>query len=370
MPDYLPCWFLPAACALIGACIGSFLNVVIYRLPRNLSINEPKRSFCPACKKSIPWYRNIPVASWLILRGKCANCHSRISFRYWIVEVMTALLFAAAAYVCRDESPLLLVPLLGWTAMGIAIAFIDAEHMIVFPRDTVIAGLLGVSAALLSPPWMEELPFLTERLEASFIGAAAGYIGIRLVIELGKKLFGTWKRDFPVGSRWELREPSTDEEELTLVLPDGDYTWSDLFSRDSDRAIFTVAQLEIDGSSVPGDTFTLYQNRIVSGDGTIFLIESIKSASGTLEHIQANREAMGYGDAWIMMMIGALCGWEGVLFCLVAGSLTGIIAGLAGRIGFGKPIPFGPCLLFAAAIWILGGYKLWAWYCEWLLVPL
>jgi hypothetical protein len=83
MPDYLPCWFLPAACALIGACIGSFLNVVIYRLPRNLSINEPKRSFCPACKKSIPWYRNIPVASWLILRGKCANCHSRISFRYW-----------------------------------------------------------------------------------------------------------------------------------------------------------------------------------------------------------------------------------------------------------------------------------------------
>ncbi len=370
MPDYLPSWFLPSACALIGACIGSFLNVVIYRLPRNLSINEPKRSFCPACKAPIPWHRNIPVVSWLLLRGKCANCHGKISFRYWAVEALTALLFAAVAYVCRDESPLLLIPLLAWVALGIAITFIDAEQMLVFPRDTIIASVLGLGAALLSPPWMVEYPFLNERLTESLIGAVAGYIGIRLVIELGKKLFGTWKRDYPAGSRWELQEPTTDEEELTLVLPDGEYSWSELFSRASDRAIFSSAGLEIDGKTVPGATFTLYQDRIIAEDGTSFSIEGIHSAAGTLEHIRANREAMGYGDAWIMMMIGALCGWQGVLFCLIAGSLVGIIAGIAGRFGFGKPMPFGPCLLFAAAIWILGGYELWSWYCEWMLLPM
>ena len=59
---------------MMGAGIGSFLNVVIYRLPLGISVNNPRRSFCPACKKQIPWYRNIPLLSWLQLRGKCAEC--------------------------------------------------------------------------------------------------------------------------------------------------------------------------------------------------------------------------------------------------------------------------------------------------------
>ena len=65
-------WYIPAI--FIGACIGSFLNVVIYRVPLGLSVNEPKRSFCPHCKKPIPLKRNIPLVSWLMLRGKCADC--------------------------------------------------------------------------------------------------------------------------------------------------------------------------------------------------------------------------------------------------------------------------------------------------------
>ena len=67
-----PIWFVPAF--LIGACIGSFLNVVIYRVPLGLSVNEPKRSFCPKCKAAIPMSLNIPLLSWLWLRGKCSNC--------------------------------------------------------------------------------------------------------------------------------------------------------------------------------------------------------------------------------------------------------------------------------------------------------
>jgi leader peptidase (prepilin peptidase) / N-methyltransferase len=74
---------------ILGAAVGSFLNVCIYRLPVDLSINRPRRSFCPACSKPIPWRQNLPLISWIVLKGRCASCGAKISFRYFAVELIT-----------------------------------------------------------------------------------------------------------------------------------------------------------------------------------------------------------------------------------------------------------------------------------------
>ena len=76
-----------------GAMFGSFVNVLILRIPKGESIVTPA-SHCVACGKAIAWYDNIPLISWLVLRGRCRSCKARFSFRYWLVELITALLFA------------------------------------------------------------------------------------------------------------------------------------------------------------------------------------------------------------------------------------------------------------------------------------
>ena len=77
---------------VLGLCVGSFLNVVIYRLPNGMNLAKPA-SHCPKCKKEIKWYDNIPVLSYIILGGKCRNCKTHISFRYTLVELLNAILW-------------------------------------------------------------------------------------------------------------------------------------------------------------------------------------------------------------------------------------------------------------------------------------
>lgn len=94
----VPIWFWPVFLFATGCCIGSFLNVVIYRLPNDLSIVIPS-SFCPKCKYKIRFYDNIPLLSWLILGGKCRNCKTKISPRYFAIELLTGLVFVSLYYL-------------------------------------------------------------------------------------------------------------------------------------------------------------------------------------------------------------------------------------------------------------------------------
>jgi leader peptidase (prepilin peptidase)/N-methyltransferase len=141
--------WLIAFCALLGLVVGSFLNVVIYRVPRNESIVTP-RSFCPACHAPIAERDNVPVLSWILLRGRCRHCGASISARYPMVEGACAVLFAglAARFGYRWDLPAFLALFAGL----LALSCIDVERMIlpkkiVYPMTVAVAVLLLVAAA-------------------------------------------------------------------------------------------------------------------------------------------------------------------------------------------------------------------------------
>lgn len=130
-------WLFLVAGGIFGAIIGSFLNVVIARLPRDESLVTP-RSRCPRCEQALPWYDNIPFLSYIWLRGRCRSCHVRISLRYPLVEALTAFLFGAA--VNRFGLSVDLAAALVLISSLIAITFIDLDHQII-PNEISLPGI-------------------------------------------------------------------------------------------------------------------------------------------------------------------------------------------------------------------------------------
>jgi leader peptidase (prepilin peptidase)/N-methyltransferase len=135
--------------AALGLCVGSFLNVVIYRLPRGQSLSRPP-SRCPKCENRLAWFENIPILSWLMLRGRCRRCGERISIQYPIVEVVTAV--AAVVVVLTTPPGVLLASRLVLTAILIALFAIDLELQILPNRITLPGIAIGFIFSLFGPP--------------------------------------------------------------------------------------------------------------------------------------------------------------------------------------------------------------------------
>lgn len=140
--------FLEAAIFAYGLCFGSFLNVCIYRLPRGQSVVTP-RSACPHCGDPIPLYHNLPVLSWLILRGKCRSCNEPISPRYLVVELLTGLLFLGCYLHFGLTLAMLKCAVFGFLLVGLI--FTDAETKLL-PDAMTLPGLaLGIGFSLVVP---------------------------------------------------------------------------------------------------------------------------------------------------------------------------------------------------------------------------
>ncbi|MBK1833379.1 prepilin peptidase [Roseibacillus ishigakijimensis] len=356
---------------LVGACVGSFLNVVIYRVPRGLSVNQPKRSYCPGCEKPIPWFRNLPLVTWLWQRGKCAECGMRIPFRYFLVELLTVALWAlawklvgAAGY--PGEAFLLIV----FLTLLIAISFIDAEHYIIPVLMTWVGSAIAIAGAVFFP----ELVTLAKGIrvwpqgwQEALLGFAAGYAILQLVVWGGKLAFGRQRFTYDKPVAWHLREPldeealETPEGQLCFVVEGEPYTWGEMFYRPTDKLLVTGGDFLVDGKEVAGESLVIREDRVEIGSET-YLIEDLFSLSGMTTEVVRPREAMGGGDPPLLAMIGAFLGWPAVLFTLFCSSLYALVAALLLRVGLGKPLPFGPFLALAGLTWAFGGWQLWEWY--------
>jgi leader peptidase (prepilin peptidase)/N-methyltransferase len=157
----------------LGAAVGSFLNVVIHRLPRGESLVRP-RSRCPGCEAPLRAVDNVPLVSWLVLRGRCRKCGTAISPRYPIVEAVTAAAFVAVALARGVDSDLFLE--LPFAAMLVAVAAIDLEHRIVPNRIVVPAAIFGlVVAALVERGQLPELLIAGAAAFTALLAAALAY---------------------------------------------------------------------------------------------------------------------------------------------------------------------------------------------------
>lgn len=139
-------WFFPVLAFVLGACIGSFLNVCIYRIPAGRSVVMPG-SHC-ACGRPIAWYDNIPILSWLILRGRARCCGRPFSIRYPAIELLTGLLFLAS---WMQHPPARAIAGMVFIAILICATFIDFDHMIIPDRFAIGGAVVGVLISALVP---------------------------------------------------------------------------------------------------------------------------------------------------------------------------------------------------------------------------
>ena len=343
---------------VLGATVGSFLNVCIYRWPVDLSINRPRRSFCPNCKQPIPWHQNLPLISWLALGGRCANCGAKISFRYFAVELVTALLFFAIW-----ESFPWQVAIAYWVFVSFLIigTFIDFEHFIIPDRVTIGGIIAGAISSVAVPALMQTDSRLAAGIR-SLLAAALGYVILLIVLEAGKIAFGR-KRirfDAPTPFTWTKRGDDAD-----FVVGPEESLWSDYFAREKDRLLLQCDEVRIDHHTY-GNVTLDFRYDGVTAEGHVMRLDDVTQISGVARELVIPREAMGRGDLKFLAAIGAFLGWRAVLFSLFAGSLLGSIVGLITLV-VGKPVwsaklPFGPYLAFGAVTWMFFGNMFLRWY--------
>jgi len=171
---------------VFGAIVGSFLNVCIYRMPLGQSIVSPS-SHCPHCKYSIPWYLNLPLLTWVLLRGKCRNCGAPISVRYFLVELLSAIAFLGCWLAFGKQSALVALIYCVFLAGLIVATFVDFEHFII-PDEITFGGLgAGFLCSLLVPRLQGETSW-AGAMKQSFLGIIVGAGVVYFILRAGKAL--------------------------------------------------------------------------------------------------------------------------------------------------------------------------------------
>lgn len=345
---------------VFGAVVGSFLNVCVHRMPREQSIVAPP-SHCPHCKEPIRWFDNIPLVSYLLLRGRCRHCRARITPRYFVVELLTGILFL-----------LVWLRLTRWTAQPvegieflkgpiywlvvaglIAATFIDFEHYII-PNELTVGGIVaGLALSGLYPQLMGETTALRGLMQSG-LGILVGGLSLYLIVEIGKLVFGRLKIPLQPGTviRVADRQISFGAETMN---------WDDIFFRASDQIRFRAVTLRFLDKTFQDVDVCIRESTLHIG-GENYKLAELGPVEATAELVVIPREAMGFGDVKLLAAIGAFLGWKATLFTLffssVAGGAISIVLVACGQRDLRGRIPYGPYIALGAVVWILCGTEI------------
>jgi leader peptidase (prepilin peptidase)/N-methyltransferase len=348
----VPFHFWSVVLFVFGSIVGSFLNVCIHRLPRGQSIISPP-SHCPQCKYSIPWYLNVPLITWLLLRGRCRNCGAPISIRYFLVELLTGIVFLGLWLRFGHQSTALVL-IYGLLLAGlIAATFIDFEHFII-PDEITIGGMFAGFICSFLVPRLHGTDALTGSLKQSLLGMAVGAGVIYFILRMGKLLFGKQKLSLQPDTRVFFTETS-------VLLPDKEIPYEDLFYRQSDVIALEARTVELADRCYKDVLVRLSPTRLQIGDDK-FNPEEVPYMEAVSAEIVLPREAMGLGDVKFMGAIGAFLGWQAVLFSLMLSSMIGAAVGILlvalRKQAWSSRLPYGPYIAVAATIWVFAGQAL------------
>lgn len=370
--------FLLVAAGLLGALIGSFGNVVIWRLPRGESVVHPG-SHCPNCNKRLGPLELVPVLSWVFLRGRCRNCGQPISVRYPVVEALMAALFVLLVWRWPPlEHGWAVLPLLVVMAMLTMAAIIDIDHFIL--PDVLNFGALAVAlAGSFLYGGAPGLPTPTEALVGTLAGAGVLVLINRLGALVLRRFADTKERLFPfsldqanfaalggaLGGVWwglgagllSLTANVVSRRIVRLPEPLAYGLW--LVALVLTTTTFTVPTATgVAGSVLAAGAWALI--------GALYwwLHDLVKPDPEAEEAEEAPEPvAMGFGDVKLAAVLGAFLGWEKFLVALFLAVTLGALFGVAQRIaGGGRLIPFGPYLLVGALLALFFGDALLAWY--------
>jgi leader peptidase (prepilin peptidase) / N-methyltransferase len=294
---------------IVGACVGSLLNVCIARLPFEKSILWPMGSRCMTCMQAIRWYDNIPLVSYLVLRGRCRKCRATFSSRYFFVELLTALAFVAVFW-CEAAANLRGSLYLTRQAQAIQSGMIPLPvWLMVIQRWVLLAFLIIVTTTDIQS---REIP-----------------LGVTITGTLIGLVFSTfmpwpWPEDLNVAPEgnapwWLLMPPAS--------VPGGAQLWP-----------FWGPQLV----GLPFERFwTGLATGIVGMLVGTFLLRGIRFLASR----GLGREALGLGDADMMMMVGAFLGWQAVIAAFFVGALVALVIAIIQVTVFrDDSLPFGPGL--------------------------
>ncbi len=358
---------------ILGCCIGSFMNVVVWRLPRGESLSHPP-SHCPKCGHAIRPWENIPIISWLCLRARCSSCHLPISVKYPIGEAATGLLFTAIwGSVYLRNLPLDIIP--AYFFLGgalLAVALIDAEHWFI-PNEVTYSGMVfALAMAVVLPDGrlhsqqsslifdglcnilktnglqVEEYPLVGAILD-TLLGAAMGFALLTAFSAALRPLFGRRVRLFTKPETLLLSKEG-------IAIGDKQTPWDELLDRPEDSCILHGNIIE-DGKPKGVSSLKANDNGYEI-DGQRGGWDERKPLKFKASRMATPSDVIGRGDVKLLAMCGAFLGADSTIYILLASSVIAVAYALLHSLLKRRLLtclPFGPFISIATLAWLIFG---------------